>query len=64
MNKEFWLAVLKRALWTFCESLLAVIPVGLGVEQVEWFHVLSVALMAAILSALKSIATGLPEVTE
>lgn len=61
MNGEFLMAVLKRALWTFCESLLAVIPVGVGIEEVSWLHVLSVAVMAAILSALKSIATGLPE---
>lgn len=62
MNKSFWIALAKRALWTAAETLIALIPVGVGVEDVQWFHVLSVALMAAILSALKSIATGLPEV--
>lgn len=64
MNKEYWIALAKRALWTAAETALALIPVGVGVEEVKWFHVLSVCLMAAILSGLKSIATGLPEVKE
>lgn len=62
MNKDFWLALLKRAAWTAAETALALIPVGVGVEEVSWLHVLSVTVMAALLSALKSIATGLPEV--
>lgn len=64
MNKQFWIALAKRAAWTAAETALALIPVGVGIEEVEWFHVLSVCLMAAILSGLKSIATGLPEVKE
>ena len=62
MNKDFWIALAKRAAWTFAETALALIPVGVGIEEVSWMHVLSVCLMAAILSGLKSIATGLPEV--
>lgn len=62
MNKAFWIALGKRALWTFAETALALIPVGVGLEEVSWLHVLSVSALAAILSALKSIVTGLPEV--
>lgn len=62
MTKDFWLALAKRALWTAAETALALIPVGVGIEEVGWLHVLSVSALAAILSALKSIVTGLPEV--
>ena len=62
MNREFWLAVLKRALWTAAETALAMIPVSVGVEEVGWLRVISVSLTAAIVSVLKSIVTGLPEV--
>lgn len=62
MENTFWSALLKRCLWTFCETLLALIPVGVGLEEVQWFHVLSVSFMAAFLSALKSIVAGMPEV--
>lgn len=62
MNKSFWIALLKRCAWTAAETALALIPVGVGVEEVSWLHVLSVTAVATILSALKSIIAGLPEV--
>lgn len=62
MNGEFWLAVLKRMGWTAAETALALIPVGVGVEEIGWLHIASVSLTAAIISGLKSIVTGLPEV--
>lgn len=62
MNKQFWIALAKRALWTAAETALALIPVGVGIEEVGWLHVISVSALAAIISALKSIVTGLPEV--
>lgn len=62
MNKQFWIALAKRALWTAAETALALIPVGVGLEEVGWLHVISVSVLAAIISALKSIVTGLPEV--
>lgn len=62
MNKQFWVALAKRALWTAAETALALIPVGVGIEEVGWLHVISVSALAAIISALKSIVTGLPEV--
>lgn len=62
MTKEFWKASFVRALHTMAQTALAVLPIGVGIEQVQWFHVLSVAIMAAIISMLKSIAVGVPEV--
>lgn len=64
MIKKFWIALGKRAAWTAAETALAMIPVGVALEDVQWLHVISVSVMAAILSALKSIATGLPEIKE
>lgn len=59
--KKFWLAALKRAGWTAAETAIVMIPVGVGIEEVKWLHVLSVAAGAAILSFLKSIVAGMPE---
>ena len=64
MTKEFWKAAFIRAIHTMAQTALAVLPVGVSVEQVQWFHVLSAAVMAAILSLLKSIAVGVPEVSD
>ena len=60
--KEKFIAALKRAAWTAAETALAMIPVGVGIEEVEWIHVLSVVALAAVLSLLKSIVAGMPEV--
>ena len=49
-----------RAIKTFAQTLLATIPVGISVVEVEWFTCLGVAALAAILSLLTSLA-GLPE---
>ena len=60
--KEKLIAALKRAGWTAAETALALISVGVGVEEVEWIHVLSVVVVAVVLSLLKSIVAGMPEV--
>lgn len=64
MNKQFWIALAKRAAWTAAETALALIPVGVGIEEVSWLHVLSVSALAAVISALKSIVAGMPEVSK
>lgn len=64
MTKEFWIAVLKRAGWTAAETALAMIPVGVGIEEVHWLHVLSVVAVATVISILKSIVAGVPECKE
>ena len=63
-TKEFWIAAVHRALWTFCETFLATIGSAALIEDVEWHHVLSASALAAIISVAKSILTGLPEVKE
>lgn len=60
--KEFWTAALRRAGWTAAETALALIPAGVGIEDVKWFHVLSVVVVATFLSLLKSVIAGMPEV--
>lgn len=58
----FWKAALVRALRTFSQALIAVIGTSVLLEQVRWLEALSAAGLAALLSLLTSIATGLPEV--
>jgi len=60
--KEKIICALKRAAWTAAETALAMIPVGIRIEEVEWIHVLSVTALAAVISLLKSIVAGMPEV--
>lgn len=61
----YWLNWLKaagiRALKTFCQTMLGMIAVGAAVSEVQWSYVFSVAIVAAILSMLTSVA-GIPEV--
>lgn len=61
---KFWKAALIRALRTFAQALIAVIGTSVVLEQVCWLEALSAAGLAALLSLLTSIATGLPEVDE
>ena len=50
-----------RALKTFAQTMIATIGTSAVIESVNWQHVLSASLLAALLSILTSIA-GLPEV--
>ena len=61
---NFWKAALIRALRTFCQTAIATIGTTALFENVNWLVVLSSAGLAALLSILNSIATGLPEVSE
>ena len=60
--KKFILAALVRALRTFAQSFVGFVAVGAALEEIQWLRALSVSAVAAILSILTSIATGLPEV--
>lgn len=62
MTKEFWKAAAIRAVRTLCQTAIATIGTTAFIEEVNWLMVGSSALLAAILSVLNSIATGLPEV--
>lgn len=61
---KFWKAALIRALRTFCQALIAYIGTSALLTEVNWLESLSAAALAALLSILNSIATGLPEVDE
>ena len=63
MTKDFWKAALIRALRTFCQTAVASIGTTAVISEVNWIAVASTSALAAILSLLTSIATGLPEVT-
>lgn len=58
---EFVKAALIRALRTFCQTAVATIGTTALISEVNWLMVLSTAGLAAILSLLNSVATGLPE---
>ena len=62
MTKEFWKAAAIRAVRTLCQTAIATIGTTAVIQEVNWLMVGSSALLAAILSILNSIATGLPEV--
>lgn len=62
--KKFWRAAIIRAVRTFAQALIPMIPVGIAITQVDWVMVLEVAAGAAVLSIITSLATKLPEVDE
>ena len=59
--KKWLKAAAVRALKTFAQSMLGGIAIGAAVSEIDWKYVASVAVVAAILSMLTSVA-GLPEV--
>ena len=63
-NFKLWLKCAGiRALKTFCQCCLAMIPVDVMITQVDWKIVLLTSLNATLLSVLTSVA-GLPEVDD
>ena len=60
-SKTFWRAAGIRALRTFAQTAVASIGTAVLLSQVNWAVVASASTLAAILSILTSIATGLPE---
>ena len=62
--KKFFIAAGIRALRTLAQTAIATIGTTALLEEVNWTVVASASVLAAILSLLTSIATGLPEVEE
>lgn len=62
--KKFIIAALIRALRTLAQTAVATIGTTALIEDVNWPVVASASVLAAILSILTSLATGLPEVEE
>lgn len=63
LTKAWWKAAGIRALKTFAQAMLGSIAVGAAISEIQWGYILSVSLVAALLSLLTSIA-GLPEVED
>lgn len=63
MKKKIW-AIVKRALHTLAQTAIATIGTTTLLEEVNWKIVLSASLLAMILSILKSIVIGVPEIQE
>ena len=58
-EKKFWLAVFERAVKTFCQAAVALlIGDGIGITDVNWASVASIAGLATVVSILTSIATA------
>lgn len=61
---KWWKAAGIRAVKTLAQAAIASIGTSVALEQVSWTYVASTAALAAVLSVLTSIATGMPEVEE
>lgn len=62
--KQFLKAAAIRALRTMLQTAAAVIGTSAVISEIDWVAVGSSALVAAVMSVLTSIATGLPEVED
>ena len=62
--KSFIKAALIRALRTLAQTAVATIGTSALISEVNWLTVASTAALAAVLSLLTSVATGLPEVDD
>ena len=59
--KRFMKCALVRALRTLAQTAAATIGTAALLRDVDWLAVLSASALAAVLSVLTSLATGLPE---
>lgn len=60
MNEKWLKAAGIRAIKTFCQTAVSMLTVGQAMLEINWLHIISVSLVAAVMSLLTSIA-GLPE---
>ena len=63
MSRKWFKAASIRALKTFCQCIVGMIPAAVTITQVDWKTVLGTAALAAVVSMLTSVA-GLPEVDD
>ena len=62
MNKDFWKAAIMRMLHTVAQTAIGAIGTAAVLKDVDWIYVLSATAVAGLLSLLKSIAFGMPEI--
>lgn len=62
-GKEWLIAALIRAARTMAQTALSMLTVGMAIKDVDWLQLLSISVVAGIISILTSFATGLPEAT-
>lgn len=62
--KNWFIAAGIRALRTMAQTAAATIGTSALLSEVDWLMVASASVLAAVLSLLTSLATGLPEVPE
>lgn len=62
LTLEWFKAALIRALRTMAQVALGMFTVGMAIDEINWWHVVSVSVVAAVYSLLTSLATTLPEV--
>lgn len=62
--KKFIVAALIRAVRTLAQTAIATIGTTALITEVDWRVVASASALAAVLSILTSVATGLPEVDD
>lgn len=62
--KNWFIAAGIRALRTMAQTAVATIGTSALLSEVDWLMVGSASVLAALLSLLTSLATGLPEVPE
>ena len=62
-GKDWLMAALVRALRTMAQTALSMLTVGMAIKDVDWVQLISISIVAGIISILTSFATGLPEVT-
>lgn len=60
-TKDFFRAAAIRMIRTGAQVILSMIAVGMTLTDVDWLNVLSVTVMAMIVSFLTSVVTDLPE---
>ena len=60
---EWFKAALIRALRTMAQTALSMLTVGMALSDVDWVKLISISIVAGIISILTSFATGLPEAT-
>lgn len=61
--KKWLKAALVRALKTFAQTAVSLLTVGQAFMEVDWLNVISISLVASVISLFTSVA-GLPEAKE